>query len=399
MLDRQSIPTTQQSNSLLHEKLIAGPPKIDIPEALNWTPKDLEKLSKAPSTFAQMTANVGKKNDHPLYGLRKTALLPMDVERVKGQLSRAIGSVGSVEEQVQGGITSLGSEEPASLSAIEKLGEVTAKTADLSVEVAPFVLQIAANGSPEAVLSICQKAHQYLSIIVKHQSKFKPITYTTSLEYLREPLAEGTTIFGKLKGRYKKASEQMRGLLAGSLPEKAQDRLELLNNLIETQLAHTEFTALGVSASSLVGELWQNTETNLDAMEAAAKWILDFAALETGMSVVAAAKLVLNGAQELNETSKGAFSLSASLSDELQPILEVLEVDLEQVFGGPVVRDIPLSSIKTKMQLWHDNLERLDEWSRIISAEIALEQNGLATLSTALSDGSLSPTDAVGTLK
>ena len=114
---------------------------------------------------------------------------------------------------------------------------------------------------------------------VEHKAKLETVlvdaVWDQSFAQYRQPLADGVASFwSRLFGGYRAASKVLRGVLKGELPSSPQDRLDLLDEILDGAKKQALFKEDSEYLSSLLGNAWRGERTPFIEIQATQTWLI-----------------------------------------------------------------------------------------------------------------------------
>jgi very-short-patch-repair endonuclease len=212
-------------------------------------------------------------------------------------------------------------------------------------------------------------------------------------------LASGHSFFGRLGSQYRSGSTELASLLRKSLPKSQQVRLALLDSLIDLQQSTARLKAQGALGSEVLGSLWQGEATDFGALSEAATWLGRLLEMAVGVNVPSAVGLRRHEPGKLQDLGKRVSDCADNARTLMQELLRVLDVDLAAVFGGTRIEEVPFANLHARARVWLDNIDRLDEWSRLRSADQALRHAAGDEIADAVAVGTLAPDQIRSTIR
>jgi very-short-patch-repair endonuclease len=374
-------------------------PDLALPQSVGWSATTRETVTTAVLSLARISERTGPKLQHPLLGIGNTQILPMDHPRLAQALELCLERLTKLDQLARALTEELKDEREADAATLREVANVALHAAKLSASAQASAAAVARIGNISAVKRLAEVGLEYTRNRRSLAGVFVDAALVVPVTHLRAPLAAGLSFFGRWGGRYRGASAELRGLLAGEIPKKAADRIALLDQLIGYQQAAKVIESEEATGVALLCELWQRERTDFDALAAAATWLEQLGQISSSIDRTAAVALARIGPAELKRRGVDLLLALEETMTEAQKLTSWLKVDLASAAGRADSDAIPLSKWRDCLTRWRDNLDKLDEWSRLSEADAALRALGCEVLAEALARGRVTPEAAHDTLK
>jgi len=375
------------------------PREIEIAGVQGWTKSTLAEVIRTAEVAAGLFSKIGPPDAHPLHGINRTDLLPIDVERLRQRLTALFGNLDQINRDTtpMAGIVGLG--ENVNPQIVEALGRVLEHAATLSGDAAPFASRLAQRGDLAEARALAETGLALKAALVPIEARFRPAALSTNVGHLPSMLAGGHSFVGRLGGDYRRASAELQALLLRSLPKSQAERSDLVHALIECQQAKARFQESAARASALLGNLWEDDATNFAALREAVDWLRSLFGLAVNLNAVQAVQLHQYGAAPLRTLRSDIASRAAEVRKAASEVLLTLKVDIQSAFGAASLDAVPFSILRDRLELWVDNLGRLDEWAQLLGANEGLKASTGHAMAAAAAAGEIAPDAIVPTIR
>jgi very-short-patch-repair endonuclease len=374
-------------------------PDLALPQSAGWSIQAREAVAAAVLSLARISEKTGPRLRHPLLGIGNTQVLPMDHPRLAQALDFCLGKFVHLEQLAAPLAADLKDERQADAASLREMANVALHAARLSASAQANAAAVAHTGNIAAAIRLAGVGQDHAARRRSLAGNFADAALVVPVAHLRAPLAAGFSFFGRWSGRYRSAANELRGLLTGEMPKKAAERIALVDQLIGYQQSAQALVDEEAAGAALLGPLWQRDRTDFDALAEAAAWLEQLAQISSRIDPVAAVALARIGPEELKRRGVDLLLAIEEAMTEAQKLASWLQVDLAAAAGRADADAIPLHKWRACLTRWRDNLDRLDEWSRLAEADAALRAQGCEVLAEALARGSITPDAAQDTLR
>lgn len=376
-----------------------NPPDLAIPGVESWSRRDLDKALQAAANLIQIVQVAGTTLSHPLYGLRRTELLPTDRQRLRPKLEELLNALGDADEITSTVAWGLGLDGAQSSVVAEKVSDVVVHIASLSAEVVPFAAAIAAHGGIDRARVLAGIGRQFAMVRDREAGVFQPAAFTAGVDHLRTGLAAGHSFFGRFGSAYRRASAELGSLLSGPLPKTQPNRVALLDRLLELRASMARLRELETTGPELLGALWAGEHTDFDALDEAVDWVSRLLQVAVSVNAGMAVDLRRHDPSDLQALS-GAVARKGHFAGELAAeVVATLDADLASLFGRETAGSVPFSELRARAESWFNNLDRLDEWARLQVADEQLRTIAGDAVADALATTQIRPRDLIAIIR
>jgi very-short-patch-repair endonuclease len=365
-----------------------------VEEAAHWTGKDFAAKARLIERLADLTGTFGPLNQHIYFGVRRIALQPADFQRQIPRL-RALASKASALAAYASMIANyIGVVPDLSLLGVKTLAAILTSVASLPPGSENIAAAIALSPSPRriakaAALGIEWQQHQapYLQI-------FHPAAWTAPVARLRAAIAKGAAFWPARAGEaYREAGRSLASLLSVPLPDRAADRLMLIDVLLASQTLRARLAAEAGLLSNLFGDGWHEKKTVFRLIHDVARTVGDLTSFDPRLNI----ERVLGIARDGSAAAHGDH-LEADLDEVAKLLAEVmkfLDLDAAAIFQTNSAAAINLNKVSERAAKWAANPGRFEEWARLAAADREARASGPARIASTLASGRLEPKNAI----
>ncbi|NBB85946.1 MAG: DUF4011 domain-containing protein, partial [Bacteroidetes bacterium] len=247
-------------------------PVVDVPEMTEW---DRESFGKRRFLVSQLESHLQKMGvpaEHPFRGSTKQRYLPAEKARIEAAAEEAaetLSTYTSASERLAHLLHGTPPEAPQAAAALHRLADRVAEAPDLHGIAcdAPAWLE-----RRDAVQEMLDTGQQYHALKERFGEVLIPEAWDEDVMPLRKALAAyGTRWYRWLISDWRRATNELKGLCQTALPGSADERLALVDAVLEAQrLADTltEHEALG---NALFGDRWKAADSRWPDLLAAGR--------------------------------------------------------------------------------------------------------------------------------
>ncbi len=344
--------------------------------------------------YGALLGETGGAVPHPFEGTRNLVLQPVDLARMPALLSEAAAQAGKLADAVSAPLSRLNLTLPIALTAVAPIDDLLARLEGLPAgakEIAAAVLAIADLARVREMLVIAaawRAEHDRLS------EQFVDAAFAASVSHLRGPLVAGTrSFFARLGGAYRRASQDLAGLLRGSIPESASERVALVDALVELGVKRAAWQADEAYCARALGDAWRGERTDFQRLLAVCEWCSRLS--QGSLRPPADAALDLASApEELAALRRPLLGGGQIASSAIAAAVTPLEFDFESL-GAADLQDVDLRAIATRFAVMANATDCYEGWAKLERMHQKLHSLGVGKLADRLRAGAIDGPSAI----
>lgn len=373
----------------------ALPPSIPLDSLEKLDLAQRRRAVQAITRYLEAMEKIGAPEAHPFRGVQEYDLQPTDLSRLEGELSKASNALDSLLRAATALSQKSQQQLPRSFQAIEgmisTLESLAAAPADTTLHLSdglfsrieqPRLVEALSCGATWA------EARQHAEPL------FADHAWNASITPLRAAIAAGqSSFFTRLFGPYRKASTELAGLLRGTLPKTATERLSLLDRIATVQAHRQRLTEEEAWLQSAIGESWRGERTDFSALLQVAQWLkgsnpAQFNSATHLLPALTAAKAETLAVTEL----KKQLTVTLGLSE--MPIMR-LKLDLSAAELGPDLQEVDLQELLDTFDDMRAESWSYANWAALARSVAQMLEAGASEIVDAVEDGRVEPENAV----
>jgi very-short-patch-repair endonuclease/DNA polymerase III delta prime subunit len=373
------------------------PSEFKLKNPCQWSRAEFRTRLNLLRDLADHVEEIGVPHEHPWRGVEMDVVLPTDVDRVTAKIPEILARLDHLAEAGKQLARTLGVPVPA-----DALG--TSRLAILArwLDTAPL-MDRRSLASPawhtrrQHVDSLIKTGRQYSGCRGQLDDVVVEAGWDTDVTAARRNLAaHGRSWFRFFRRAYREARSTLRGILVDKLPKKLEDRLAILDCLIQGRkvrdfIESSSAAELGLEA---FGSYWNGTASDWNTLSAIAKWESECreAKIDSGFRTICAR---LHGSPDLKP-------LLARIGKDLKPVLkeladlfESVRLNLSIAFDSTGLHLISLSDFMARLRRWQVEPESLSRWVNYLMRRRRLESEGVSQLVAWIDSGQITASKAV----
>ena len=364
----------------------APPPSTEI-EGIGQLGRDqVERMVASAVRLGELRDEYGPPARHPFFGTGRTDLQPLELQRHQELLRKLAAATKALSVNLLKVATVLGVEAPGTLRTAETISKLLALAVGMPCAEEPALLaRLVGRKRSDRLAEAVSVGRLWREERSLAEPMFSEVAWTADPSPMRGPLAAGrSSFFARLGGKYRAASQQLAGLLAGELPKLAVDRLAKVDALLAVRSKRKTLADVETSLSEELGAAWRGERTDFNAIGAAIEWSADVYSVGTQLN---AAKFIhAAGQAEWLQKALQAIRSAEPVRDAIGRLQAEFQLDAAQAFGADVY-DAALDAISAKFEAMTGAIDRYGQWVELHRCDDMMRKGGAPKLADRMAAG------------
>ncbi len=371
-------------------------PSIDGTNLAALSNDHIDALCADIIAFGALLATDKTNTDSPFRGTGNLGLQPLDLERLATeakQISELSVKLSDCAESLHVALCMTGNS-IANAELICRAIEYASQAPRYAVEMLPLLFQI--SGS-QSFLSALVCAIDWTE--VTKESPFVEAALSVPMGEIRLALGVGVgSLFGRLGSRYRTASKTLATLTKAEPPKRAEERIALVDRLIELQKLHERYCQAQKTLQNQLEGLWSGEVTDFKAILIAAEYVREFRSLVPDASPKALAGLIEKSAV-FTPLGMQIGIWAKQLRECLAEVVDKLKLDVNAAFDVEQIDEASLHDVSEHFGRMNAEQHRYDSWRRYSELCSKLSGVHLQQLVSRMERGELEDAAAVDEVK
>ncbi|MCQ2005253.1 DUF3320 domain-containing protein [Rhizobium sp. NRK18] len=370
------------------------PPSIPLQGLEKLGSVDRERGRQALGKLAQAQLEAGAPGRHPFNGVRALQLQPTDLARLEAEVKTVAVAIENLLSDSSKIANAVGTIAPTKISDIEKLATGLTTLLDAPVNMPrdiEVLFDLAEDPRLQEALntgSLWQTAYQAA------EQTFSAAAWTAECSSIRRSLVAGkASIWQRWFGSYRRASAELSSLLSSPLPQQPEERIQLVDILIDVQQKRALLASEEAWLSAKLKEHWRGEKTDFREVSSLCEWL---AAIQKAGAFQEASQLtralsVLGDPVDIGARLQSQVS---SVRPSLATICARLQLDLRLVGFEEEIDVLELSSFSSHLLRIANDIPAYSSWVGLCRAIENASVAGAKAVVDKLLQGQLTPTEA-----
>lgn len=347
--------------------------------------------------FGSLLQSLGNLRSHPFWGVSALDLQPVELARLRSDLNTAVETVQELRDALDGPLTAMRLPLARSLSVVSAVIETMRGLTGLPEGEAALAIAVARTSDPERLTEALDTATAWRELRDAETVEFTEPAFNGDAASIRAPLVAGTgSFFARWGSAYRGASRQLGGMLRNPIPKSADDRVGLVDRLLEVKRLRARWGDDEAFMSTALGDIWRGERTDFARVAGIARWV--FKARNVPLTIDIEQAIELGAATTALQAMIDALERrSPAARDAIDRVTGILKLDLAIFDGG--MDGVDLIDITARFSAMADSVDRYAEWSRLRRLENRLATGGVAALAERIASGALDGNAGVIELK
>lgn len=363
------------------------PPTFDSEVLTTMTRAQERAVSNDLLEFGALLQVAGAARAHPFWGVKALDLQPVDIARLALDLNSGADAAQSLHDALDTALLATGLSPSRSLSAVPLVIETLRSIMGIPSDGATLARSVFAVSDVPRLSEAIDTAQAWQELHGAEEVEFIEAAFGSEAASIRGPLVAGMgSFFARWGSAYRRASQQLAGMLRNPLPKSAAERVELVDRLLDVQKLRSRWGDDEAFMGAALGEDWRGERTDFPRIAKVVEWV---AKVRRAPLTIAADRAVALGRD---------ISTLESLIDRLNrqaPLARaaihkaVSMVQLDPSTLDAELDDVDLMDINRRLATMAASTDRYAEWSRLCGLEKGLTACGVAELVARIADGDL----------
>jgi very-short-patch-repair endonuclease len=379
-------------------ELGATTPSFELPHTSTWDRATVAAAVRDVKAFSEVTKQYGVETEHAWRGVTRR-LSPMDRERLSPLVDLALSKLELLHRLAHKAAEICSDENELTPNACEALAPMLEALERRPAHLGRLCSNPDALAELDRVAELCEMVR---SLSAKEAALTEQVI-DAALEMdwteVRAQIAgHGQSFFRLFNGKFRDAVQKLRSVCKGLLPDAHNDRLELLDALLERARLAKQLQRNAEFGALVFGSRWREQETDVAEVEAACAWLQSSTPLFGGLENLTH----IANALEDDDTDIRARPLKDALTDcvsALGTVAEMLGLEMPMAFGVEQLLHVPLNALRSRFAEWQSDPEGIVSWFQVNQAAQRCRDAGLGVLCDRVNDGEILPDDATGQFK
>jgi len=338
--------------------------------------------------LAERASIVGTPSRHPWRGCRRKHFLRIDAEPLRQSINEATDAVSDLVAALDALSGLLGEARADSAESIPRLlllADHIACAPDLDREaICSSVWDAGLEGLRDAIAS----GRKLNEIRDSLSEEVVGDPWVGDLRTARIKISEhGQSLFRVLNREYREAFNAFRSVLSEKPPGQFDDRLALLNRIIEGQDLYRKVEGLSVIGAPAFGKQWRGHMSDWDKLDRILLWVSGHKAVGLEGSFRKLVSTVPNKHQ-VSDLAAKVRSISDLQSASFESLSKALTLDCPAAFGTEQIQ-LPFADLQDRLDLWVSSFDSLPDWISYNTKAEALSAAGATSVVVALALGEI----------
>ncbi|MCC5807027.1 MAG: DUF3320 domain-containing protein [Opitutales bacterium] len=375
----------------------AETPRGSLDGGEDWTPAEMEERENTVDLLAQRLAGIGAVEDHPWRGVRADFLSKFQAEEIHARVAETPPLLSALEDAGNRLCALLGRPAPDTPGAVDHARSLAAKAVDAPEHNPEAIGSPVWESHPAGIRDLLTNGLKYREIHDEIGTAFTPDAWEADFTDARRAVAaHGHSLFRFLRGDYRRALARIRGFLRDprSLPRRTEERLHLLDRMIDGRLCRDRIKELSTTGADAFGALWSGLDSDWTKLDRITRWTLDLGDAPTAREV----RRILALGPDREEVRAAMASAAAALTaftTHWETLITSLALDLRRALGKAESAEAPMYDLAACLARWAAHPEGLSAWIQYDRLADTARTTGLGMIVDSLEAGATSPADAL----
>ena len=367
-------------------------PMLEAEALATMSRSTLDTLVEQVVALGAALAVAGPVDEHPFAGVGALHLQPVAVSRLAGQLGEAAEHATALRAAIDAALIAFDLPLPRAFAQGPAISDMLARLNDRPEGDPDLTRALLTTADPVRLAQGLDAATRWRALFEAERATFADAAFDTDPSPWRAPIVTGTgSFFARWGSAYRTASRALGSVLRDTLPRAADDRLALIDRLLDVRRLRRAWGDDEAFLAATLGTAWRGERTDFVRIAALADWTTR---VRAGPLTIAPDRVIAVAA----DPARG--DMAAALDAALNParvavdgVVTMLMLDPHLFEKG--IDGTDLGAIAERLATMARQTDRYGEWTRLRRIERRLDEAGLPALTQRMRDGGLDGPAAV----
>jgi len=251
-------------------------PNLDVPAMQSWSSQEYEEKKFLVEQVESHLTEMGVPAEHPFWGSRKTRYLPReqdDIEQTARAAQKALRATRETAAELAGRINLPEPETPTETETLLRAAEKLTEAPDLTgVNVHADAWHVQA----EPLRDLVEAGERYAELHADYDEVLIPEAWDQDVFDIRQGLAKhGEKWYRWIFSEWRAAKNDLAALCKQDLPGGAQERLDLVDAILETQRLEETLDENETLASEAFGASWRGASSDWTRLREVTDYLIE----------------------------------------------------------------------------------------------------------------------------
>jgi len=362
------------------------PPRFTSERLSDLTRAQTQNACVLLDDYGRAITKTGRPADHPLSAVRRLDIQPVALSRIRADLDKAVQIARDLRAALDAPLAAAALDQPRSLAEVDNVADLLSRLGGLEAGDVATARALIACPDTERLASALRAASEWKTAYDAACAAFVEQAFHSDVMPLRVAIVAGTgSLFARWGSDYRSASRTLGGMLKDALPKRADDRLELVDQLAAVQSLRREWTPDEPFLAGVLGAAWRGEKTAFANLSLVSAWC-DKA---VGGAYRASPHLLVDLASRPGPLAEMAAALDRART-AAPAIAKAFEpLDLDPTGLANIAASTDLSETAAAGERLALGLEAYSDWTALLRLRAELQSLGLAALTESMDCGEL----------
>ena len=298
--------------------------------------------------------------DNPFFGVSNVNLQPTDLQRLVDELKDTVQSLehwNNYQNRLERQITL---ESTLTFASAKTCSSFYQKLKDAPNSTELYISLVHANVNSNRFNDALDAANEWISHKLTMSEIVNDTIWSNDVAHLRQPIVNGLGSFlSRIFGKYRSAGKELNSYLKGELPKSPDDRLKLLDAIIEGKSKKIQFENETEFFQSKLGGEWRGEKTPFADIKSVVTWLQSLPKELVELSSDKLKELILSEITESFTSEDFDNQINACLQSikKIQSRLNMSDLDDDRL------ESVPLVDLKGRMIEMISNIDDYSVWT------------------------------------
>jgi len=358
--------------------------QLSITRMEDWSNADFDRILRLTEDLDSIVQNIGLPEHHPFWGAKIQSVSPEQRVDLKTNITQTIQAFKTFKTSKDKLADIMNCAPPQSMDELETLYHGARlflkrpNIQDLDIANSPWIKY------KDTIANVLELGRQHTAIKDEYREVFLPEAWGKDVLELRQDfMTYGEKWWKWFSKSYREARTNLQGLLNQKLPKEHEDRIELIDLILEESRLRTNIESERDLMESLFQDHWNSLDSEWERLLSIHEWIQE---LHGSVSQGKLPDGIINMAdkpiekEDLESTLKKVQERERNYREQISKTFNTISFDESTRFPECGFFGSDFQSQESLVDQWKENLSKLQQLVRLNHIVETLNENGLSEL-------------------
>jgi very-short-patch-repair endonuclease len=364
-----------------------------LPGAAEWQGGGMSDRRDRVNDLAARAETLGPPGAHPWRGSERENVSSLDYAEIRAALDAGAAALASLAPELARAADALRQPLPKDFTHAEALRRLAAHVASAPRVDRDAICHHVWSAALDSLRALVERGRSFAKARAGLESRVVDAAFGIDLSAARAVVAtHGQSWLRFLRGDFRKAMADLRGVLRSAPPKAYAERVALLDELTAAQGHFAAIRSNDELGRQAFGHAWRGKDSDWEELDVVVSWVAGEAEARLGPDF-RRLFVGLDGTADFVALSESLTTRMQEAWRAAKAIASVVSLNPQVAFGAAGLDRVPLDALTQRVERWRASVEDISRWSAWFVRTKEARGLGLGPLVDAIESGAIAPRD------